>query len=239
MNPPYFPIVFAWVRNLRAHKYIAIASALILTGCAGLLIDPYGHVAKDAENVEVNGGQITMTNNIPSIAQGFDPYPEGDDPNNPLKQYEIPTSGHEAIDIVGKRGTPVLAAASGTVRASYFEPFYGNRIVIDNGRRENGLFIRTRYFHLTKRWVEKGQSVHRGQQIGTLGSTGLLASYPHLHFEVRTGYLESAPLFDPVNPHLYWARGVGRPTCFRKHQAQHDMLFKITYPVPCRNFQWK
>ncbi len=91
---------------------------LILAGCAGLLIKPYGHVAKDAENVQYNGGRIDMPANAPSIPQGFDPRPIGDDPNNPLKEYEIPASGYEAIDIVGKRGWPILAAVSGTVRES-------------------------------------------------------------------------------------------------------------------------
>ncbi|MEE8388271.1 MAG: M23 family metallopeptidase [Acidiferrobacterales bacterium] len=97
-------------------------------------------------------------------------------------EYEIPASDHETIDIVDEWGTLILAANSGTVRAYYFEPFYGSRIVVDNGRSENGKFICTRYFHLSKRMVHRGEIIGRGQQIGTPGSSGMMTSYPHLHY---------------------------------------------------------
>ncbi len=180
-----------------------------------------------------------MSLNVPSIPQGFDPRPIGDDPNDPLKEYEIPLSGHEAIDIVGKRGTLILAAVSGKVKESYYEPFYDSRIVIDNGKTEIGQYIRTRYFHLTKRMVQRGDIVHRGQQIGTLGSSGMTASYPHQHIEVRFGDSVDQFLFGPINPHQYWVGGVARPTCFDASQLWQEQPFKLTYAVPCRDGRWK
>jgi murein DD-endopeptidase MepM/ murein hydrolase activator NlpD len=86
---------------------------------------------------------------------------------------------HDGVDFVAPIGTPVNAAAGGVVVASEHQAEYGNMIEIDHG---NGLS--SRYAHLSKRLVNVGDVVLRGQNIGAVGSTGR-STGAHLHFEVR------------------------------------------------------
>jgi murein DD-endopeptidase MepM/ murein hydrolase activator NlpD len=94
---------------------------------------------------------------------------------------------HQGLDIVARPGTPVTASASGVVVKSGFEALYGNVVVIDHGAG-----YRSVYGHLASRAVEEGAFVHRGEEVGTVGSTGR-STGPHLHYEVRVNGL-------PVNP---------------------------------------
>ncbi len=87
-------------------------------------------------------------------------------------------SMHEGIDIGVPCGTPIHAAASGTVIYSGWMDGYGNFVVIDHG---NGLA--TAYGHQSAIYVSGG-SVSQGQSIGAVGSTGHSTGC-HLHFEVR------------------------------------------------------
>jgi murein DD-endopeptidase MepM/ murein hydrolase activator NlpD len=85
---------------------------------------------------------------------------------------------HAGIDIANASGTPIYAANSGTVIGGCGGG-YGNCVLIDHG---DGMV--TLYAHQTSIFVGSGQSVTRGQQIGTMGCTGSCTG-PHLHFEVR------------------------------------------------------
>ena len=90
--------------------------------------------------------------------------------------------GKNSIDMGAPIGTPILAAASGTVIKSYYGGWgggYGNHIKIQH---PNGVV--TLYAHLSKNKVWKGQKVVKGQVIGLMGSTGR-STGSHLHFEVR------------------------------------------------------
>ena len=95
---------------------------------------------------------------------------------------------HYGIDIGNKRGTPVVASASGTVvkvvssckeGAKSCGGRYGNYIVIQHS---NG--TSTFYAHLSKASVSVGQAVSQGENIGEVGSTGR-STGPHLHFEIE------------------------------------------------------
>lgn len=84
---------------------------------------------------------------------------------------------HNGTDYAAPRGTPVYATGAGRVIASSYSKPNGNYVFIQHGER----YV-TRYLHLTKRKVKKGQRVQQRQVIGTVGSTGY-ANGPHLHYE--------------------------------------------------------
>ncbi len=88
-------------------------------------------------------------------------------------------SSHNGLDIATKTGTPIQAPARGNVIFSDRDGAYGLCIIIDHGSG-----ITTRYAHLNTITVEVGQSVQRGDIIGSVGSTGR-STGPHLHYEVR------------------------------------------------------
>ncbi len=84
---------------------------------------------------------------------------------------------HRGVDYAASRGTPVYAAGNGKVVASGYSKANGNYVFIKHGER----FV-TKYLHLDKRKVRRGDSVKQRQTIGTVGSTGY-ATGPHLHYE--------------------------------------------------------
>jgi len=96
---------------------------------------------------------------------------------------------HDGIDIGAKDGTPVHAAAAGTVVYSDSRlSGYGRLIII---RHTKDLF--TAYAHNQKLLVKKGMHVQAGQVISRVGHSGH-ATGPHLHFEVRLGTHPVDPL---------------------------------------------
>jgi peptidoglycan DL-endopeptidase CwlO len=97
-------------------------------------------------------------------------------------------SFHPGIDIGAPTGTPIHAAAAGTVIWCGWESGYGNLTVIDH---HNG--IATAYGHQSQIEVSCNQDVAQGQEIGLVGCTGFCTG-PHLHFEVR---VNGAPV-DPL-----------------------------------------
>jgi murein DD-endopeptidase MepM/ murein hydrolase activator NlpD len=86
---------------------------------------------------------------------------------------------HEGIDIAASSGTPIHAAAAGTVIHAGWLGGYGNLVVLDHG---DGLS--TAYAHASAILVGLGQRVSQGETLSLVGSTGN-SSGPHLHFEVR------------------------------------------------------
>jgi len=88
-------------------------------------------------------------------------------------------STHTGTDIGAPTGTPIYAAASGTVIFSGWKGTLGKFIVVNHG---NG--IQTYYAHCSTLLVSKGDTVSAGQQIAKVGSTGR-STGPHLHFEIR------------------------------------------------------
>jgi murein DD-endopeptidase MepM/ murein hydrolase activator NlpD len=87
---------------------------------------------------------------------------------------------HRGQDYVAQCGTPVLAAATGTVTfVGWHQYGGGNRVVVDHG---NGL--ETTYNHLSSSSVKEGQTVSRGDVLALSGTTGASTGC-HLHFEVQ------------------------------------------------------
>jgi murein DD-endopeptidase MepM/ murein hydrolase activator NlpD len=95
---------------------------------------------------------------------------------------------HEGVDIGVPYGTPIHAAAAGTVIYAGWMSGYGNLTVIDHGHG-----LATAYGHQSALAAGNGQTVSQGQVIGYVGCTGHCFG-PHLHFEVR---VNGAPV-DPL-----------------------------------------
>jgi len=92
---------------------------------------------------------------------------------------------HKGIDISTRLNTPVVAPADGVVIKTGWNGSFGKMISIRHG---NGYV--TKYAHLNKILVKKGQAVKRGDKIGLVGKTGR-STGPHLHYEV---HLKGVPL---------------------------------------------
>ena len=102
----------------------------------------------------------------------------------------IRSSNHTGLDISAGTGTPIKAAAGGTVSFSGRKGSFGNMIAISHG---NG--VQTYYCHCSKLYASVGQSVSQGQVIAAVGTTGN-STGPHLHLEVRVNGT-------PYNPQNY------------------------------------
>jgi len=94
---------------------------------------------------------------------------------------------HQGIDYGAPMGSPIVAAADGTVSFAGFHGGHGNYVQI---RHDGGMG--TGYAHMSRIVARSGQHVSAGQLIGYVGSTGL-STGPHLHFEVFRNNT-------PVNP---------------------------------------
>ncbi|MFT5160266.1 MAG: murein DD-endopeptidase MepM/ murein hydrolase activator NlpD [Paracoccaceae bacterium] len=96
-----------------------------------------------------------------------------------------PTSGkgrmHDGIDLAASSGTPLYATADGVVKFVGWAGGYGRVIKI-----QHALGFETRYAHMLRFRVKKGQRVSRGDRIGDMGSSGR-STGSHVHYEVRIG----------------------------------------------------
>ncbi|KAB2913622.1 MAG: M23 family metallopeptidase [Bacteroidetes bacterium] len=99
---------------------------------------------------------------------------------------------HSGMDFTASKGTPIYATGNGTVTFAGYNEGYGYHVIINHGYGYESL-----YAHMTKIEAKQGQSINRGQRIGTVGSSGL-STAPHLHYEIiKNG--------DKVNPvHFYY-----------------------------------
>jgi len=95
---------------------------------------------------------------------------------------------HPGVDFAGAPGTHVLAVADGVVSFAGRDKGYGKMVEVTHG---NGYV--TRYAHNSTLLVEPGQTVHRGDSLALMGSTGR-STGPHLHFEVLRNGLRMNPM---------------------------------------------
>ncbi|HHX8440608.1 TPA: peptidoglycan DD-metalloendopeptidase family protein [Vibrio diabolicus] len=104
------------------------------------------------------------------ISSGFNP--------NRLHPVTGRVAPHNGTDFAVPTGTPVVSTGDGTVIMTRKHPYAGNYVVVEHGSK-----YKTRYLHLSKILVKKGQKVSRGQRIGLSGKTGRVTG-PHLHYEL-------------------------------------------------------
>lgn len=162
-----------------------------------------GEVLRESENYFVNG-QVVKTN-ILNEKVNIEPSSElirvGDRDVALKPKFEWPSIGtvtsgfgprydgfHRGIDIANYIGATVRASMRGTVVFAGQSGTYGNVVFIDHN---NG--YQTRYAHLLKPLVKKGQFVEAKEAIGLMGATGN-ATGPHVHFEI----LKDGKLIDPA-----------------------------------------
>lgn len=87
---------------------------------------------------------------------------------------------HKGIDFTAPRGTPIQATGDGVIKSVVKKRTgYGHYVIIDHGYG-----YETLYGHMKTILVNRGETVVKGQQIGTVGSTGT-STAPHCHYEVR------------------------------------------------------
>lgn len=86
---------------------------------------------------------------------------------------------HSGIDIVARKGTPIVSSRSGKVSFTGWRRGYGLVVIVDHAEG-----LQTVYAHCSKVAVKTGQTVNAGQRVAYVGSTGV-ATGSHLHFEVR------------------------------------------------------
>ncbi|WP_422127802.1 peptidoglycan DD-metalloendopeptidase family protein [Vibrio hannami] len=100
-------------------------------------------------------------------------------PFNPKRKHPVTgrTSPHNGTDFATPMGTPVYSTGDGKVELTRNHPYAGKYVVIDHG----GTY-KTRYLHLGRILVKKGQKISRGQKIALSGNTGR-STGPHLHYE--------------------------------------------------------
>ncbi len=119
-----------------------------------------------------------------SLARAFQRYPlerkyRISSSFNPTRKHPVTgrVSPHNGTDFAVSTGTKVLSPGDGVVSLVTNHRYAGKYIVIDHGSK-----YRTRYLHLSKTLVKRGQKVSRGQLIGLSGNTGRTTG-PHLHYE--------------------------------------------------------
>lgn len=200
--------------------FVPLALAVALGGCVEEGIDPENDPAAllgdeewhddgppaGEESLEVDDIQNPID---PATAPAFQlPFPcnqvwAGQTRSNHSPQKSI--DFNRADDI----GDTVVAAAAGKVTrvANEGNVSYGRWIEIDHGGG-----YRTRYAHLNTQNVSVGQSVSRGQKIGTVGSTGG-SSGPHLHYEQRLNGTAIKPVFNGVTSFFYGTKNYTSNNC--------------------------
>lgn len=108
--------------------------------------------------------------------------------------FKRTSARHEGMDFAGKIGEKILSPSAGKVIFAGKFSSYGNAVIIDHGYG-----LTTRYGHLSKIYVNKGDPVVKKQVIGAQGTTGR-STGAHLHYEVRYKNI-------PLNPKKFLQAG--------------------------------
>jgi murein DD-endopeptidase MepM/ murein hydrolase activator NlpD len=141
--------------------------------------DQLERIRQESERVATVWRRTGPSTDSPPLSQPLIPMPAARSFGSRRILNGEPRSPHTGIDLTANVGTPVLAAARGEVALAAELYFAGRAVILDHGDR---LF--TMYYHLHRIGVRDGETVQRGQEIGTVGATGRVTG-AHLHFAVR------------------------------------------------------
>ncbi len=210
-----------------------LRSFLGVLGCLGLFT-VYGEAVSAAEKL-----RVSVPRNAPDIISDYRSWMGANGLRRPAR--------HQGIDIAGPVGFAVHAAADGTVVEVDTGPCWGPTVVVDHGKGHDGKPLVAAYGHLGTTKVRTGDNVRRGDIIGHLDNSyrkfKCTAAVRHVHFQLGRKH-RSGPkgtywghvryLVDGkkgVNPHLYWAKGPGKVTCFQPGRTYPKGT--LTYPAAC------
>ncbi|MCD4711695.1 MAG: peptidoglycan DD-metalloendopeptidase family protein [Clostridiales bacterium] len=163
------------LNNLVAYKKELINDEVALVEMEDALLDEANKLTEIIKNLELAATYVGGEMMWPVPGQYKITSPFGNRLHPISKQYKM----HTGIDISGPKGTPVVAAQTGTVVYANWFGSYGKAIIVDHGGG-----ITTLYAHNDTINVSVGSVVKKGDNIALLGSTGY-STGPHLHFEVR------------------------------------------------------
>lgn len=144
---------------------------------------------------------------------------------------------HNGTDYGASTGTPVWAAGDGRVIESAYNSANGNYVFIQHGNN-----IVTRYLHLSRREVRRGDRVRQGQTLGRVGATGL-ATGPHLHYEFlvngahRNPRTVDIPTADPLpDEHMPAFRALSTPLLAQLESIDSGRLLLASHDTEsCRD----
>ncbi len=133
---------------------------------------------------------------------------------NPHRRHPVTgrTTPHNGTDFATPVGAAIVAPGDGIVSLVTDHKYAGKYVVIEHGSK-----YRTRYLHLSKSLVHKGQRVSRGQVIALAGKSGRVTG-PHLHYEFHV----NGRAVDPMKANIPMAS-----TLSEKQMAEFSQLVKI------------
>lgn len=188
-----------FTRGLRTTGVLIVLTPLAACFSGPVKTDPVPEVTAPAEQLTPEAALAARSLIIPV---------EGVDPSRVRDSYTAARGGrtHDAVDIMASRGTPVLAADSGTILRLRQNEAGGITIYqLDPGER----FVYY-YAHLDRYQdgLAEGMKVRQGDVLGFVGTTGNAPkNLPHLHFQVML-YRGHGQYWggEPINPHPYLTR---------------------------------
>ncbi|MAI59770.1 MAG: hypothetical protein CMM92_01975 [Rickettsiales bacterium] len=154
---------------------------------------------------------------------------------------------HQGIDIIGPAEQNVIAVADGKVLEAIVDDCWGATLVVDHGKSLDNKKLITIYGHVGDFVVNENDSVKRGDVIAKLPEKVkhlCMARVRHLHLQIGQQYCGKEEknnwgckyfikdFYNSLNPHLYWADGKNKVTCYEK-----DKKFEkgtLTYPFECK-----
>ncbi len=139
---------------------------------------------------------------------------------NPTRKHPVTgrVSPHNGTDWATPTGTPIVSTGDGVVIMTRKHPYAGNYVVIQHGSR-----YKTRYLHLSKILVRKGQKISRGQRIGLSGATGRVTG-PHIHYEL----IDRGRPVNAMKANIPMASSVPKKqmASFQSHRDDMDKMLK-------------